>query len=252
MARRAVARIRTVKPDFFTSEDIVSLSPLARLLYIALWCEADREGRFTWRPATFKLRYFPGDRVNIESLCKELTHRELVIQYGGCFAYIPSFLSHQHPNLREKPSALPDPSTCMHVKESEPHVGREGKEGKGREGEVGRVPDVVEQERKRRAAEKRRQVRAQAEEVLAFLNTKASKGFELDGAAIKPIIARLEAGASVEDCRAVIAKKCRDWLGKPEMSMYLRPSTLFGPEKFAEYKGELGAPLQLVEAKGNS
>jgi hypothetical protein len=135
-----VARIRTIKPDFFTSEDIVSLSPLARLLYIALWCEADREGRFTWRPATFKLRYFPGDRVNIESLGKELTRRELVIRYG-CFAYIPSFLSHQHPNLREKPSSLPDPSTCVHVKESEPsvkesepHVGREGKEGKGREG----------------------------------------------------------------------------------------------------------------------
>ena len=146
-----MARIRTIKPDFFTSEDIVSLSPLARLLYIALWCEADREGRFTWRPATFKLRYFAGDRVNIEALCQELTHRELVVQYGGCFAYIPSFLSHQHPNLREKPSSLPDPSTCMHVKarephvqesephvkESEPHVGREGKEGKGREGNVG-------------------------------------------------------------------------------------------------------------------
>ena len=40
-----MARIRTIKPDFFTSEDIVGLTPEARLLYIALWCEADREGR---------------------------------------------------------------------------------------------------------------------------------------------------------------------------------------------------------------
>ena len=42
--RPDVARIRTIKPDFFTSEDIVVLTPWARLLYIALWCEADREG----------------------------------------------------------------------------------------------------------------------------------------------------------------------------------------------------------------
>jgi hypothetical protein len=43
-----VARIRTIKPEFFTSEDIVSLPPLTRLLYIALWCEADKEGRLAW------------------------------------------------------------------------------------------------------------------------------------------------------------------------------------------------------------
>jgi hypothetical protein len=40
-----MARIRTIKPEFFTSEDIVSLTPLARLFYVSLWCEADREAR---------------------------------------------------------------------------------------------------------------------------------------------------------------------------------------------------------------
>lgn len=55
-----MARIRAIKPDFFTSEDIVSLSPLARLLFISTWLEADREGRFVWRPKTMKLRYLPG------------------------------------------------------------------------------------------------------------------------------------------------------------------------------------------------
>jgi len=54
-----MARIRTIKPEFFTSEDIVSLTPHARLLYIAMWCEADKEGRMTWRPKTLKMRYFP-------------------------------------------------------------------------------------------------------------------------------------------------------------------------------------------------
>lgn len=123
-----MARIRTIKPDFFTSEDIVSLSPLARLLYIALWCEADREGRFTWRPATFKLRYFPGDKVSIEKLGRELTDRSLVVQYGNGLAYIPTFLSHQHVNPREAVSCLPVPDASARVTDAQ--VGREGRKGK--------------------------------------------------------------------------------------------------------------------------
>ena len=55
-----MARIRTIKPEFFTSEDIVGMTPLARLFYVALWCESDREGRLEWKPNTFKLRYLPG------------------------------------------------------------------------------------------------------------------------------------------------------------------------------------------------
>ena len=67
-----MAYIRSIKSTFFTSDDIVTLSPLARLLYIALWTEADREGRMTWRPGNFKLRFLPGDACDINELCGEL------------------------------------------------------------------------------------------------------------------------------------------------------------------------------------
>jgi hypothetical protein len=87
-----MARIRTIKPEFFTSEDIVSLTPLARLLYIALWCEADREGRMAWKPKTFKMRYFPGDSCSIEKLCDELLAADLVVCYGDKYAFIPAFM----------------------------------------------------------------------------------------------------------------------------------------------------------------
>lgn len=134
-----MARIRTVKPDFFTSEDIVSLTPHARLFYIALWCEADREGRLSWRLGTFKLRYFPADEVSIEELAKQLIERGLVRLYGEGLAHIPTFLEHQHINPREAASALPAPppvdnSTRAHASSrvTDAQVGR--KEGKGREG----------------------------------------------------------------------------------------------------------------------
>ena len=131
-----MARIRTIKPEFFTSEDIVSLPAFARLLYIALWCEADREGRFAWKPKTFKIRYFPADNVVITELCSELIESGLVVLYGDGLAYIPKFSRHQHVNPRESKSELPDPTApnlrVIHASPpvTDTQVGREGREGK--------------------------------------------------------------------------------------------------------------------------
>ena len=132
-----MARIRTIKPEFFTSEDIVGLSAFARLLYIALWCEADKEGRFVWKPATFKLRYMPGDSVDISALCKELIDAGLVALYGEGFAHIPTFKAHQHINPRESASQLPEPATRQSrvgTRQSRDSDAQGGREGKGKEG----------------------------------------------------------------------------------------------------------------------
>lgn len=107
-----MARIRTIKPEFFTSDDVIALSPRARLLYIGLWCEADREGRMEWKPQTFRRRYLPDDDCDINALCDELLARGVVQLYdGGTLAWIPRFRAHQHINPRESASRLPDPLT---------------------------------------------------------------------------------------------------------------------------------------------
>ena len=139
-----MARIRTIKPEFFTSEDIVALSPLARLLYIATWCEADKEGRLAWKPGTFKLRYLPADNCDINALCAELVSSGLVVLYGDGLAYIPSFGKHQHINPRESASSLPEPDASARVgtrRDASARVNsgidaQGGREGKGREEEV--------------------------------------------------------------------------------------------------------------------
>jgi len=130
-----MARIRTVKPEFFTSESVISVSPLARLFFIGLWCEADKEGRLKWKPKTLKFRYLPGDSVNIEKLCKELEAENMIVTYSVNdvdYCEIPGFGSHQVINNREKESTLPsrdnDAST---TRESGRKEGKEGKEGKG-------------------------------------------------------------------------------------------------------------------------
>jgi hypothetical protein len=127
-----VARIRTIKPEFFTSADIVALTPLARLFYVSLWCEADREGRLNWNTKTFKIRYFPADDCDIDTLAGELISAGLVETYeadGRKYAEIPCFKNHQVINNRESESVIP-----ARVKVASARVQGEGrKEGKGRE-----------------------------------------------------------------------------------------------------------------------
>jgi hypothetical protein len=132
-----VARIRTIKPEFFTSEDIVSMTPLARLFYVSLWCESDREGRMEWKPVTFKMRYLPGDQCDVSALAKELIDRGLIVLYtveGKQYAEIPTFTEHQVINNREASSTHPPrdkaPSRTRAPRVKAEGNGKEGKEGK--------------------------------------------------------------------------------------------------------------------------
>ncbi len=144
MGRKSLmARIRTIKPEFFTSEDIVSLTPLARLFYVSLWCEADREGRFAWKPRTLKMRYLPSDNCDIDMLGQELLYMGLIELYevdGKTYAHIPGFTRHQVINNREQESDLPPPpprvkDACV-TRESGRKEGREGKERNTRDAEA--------------------------------------------------------------------------------------------------------------------
>jgi hypothetical protein len=127
-----VARIRTIKPEFFTSEDIFGLTPLARLFYVSLWCEADREGRLEWKVGTLKARYLPADNCDINALAQELIDMGLIILYeveGKKYAEIPTFVEHQIINNRESESKIPP--RVPHASTTR-ESGREEREGKER------------------------------------------------------------------------------------------------------------------------
>jgi uncharacterized phage protein (TIGR02220 family) len=83
--------------------------------------------------------------------------------------------------------------------------------------------------------------KGQAREVLAFLNEKTGRHYQAVRANLEMIEARLKDGATIDELRAVVAKKCREWTGNEKMAPYLRPATLFNRTKFAQYQGELHA-----------
>jgi uncharacterized phage protein (TIGR02220 family) len=81
-------------------------------------------------------------------------------------------------------------------------------------------------------------LRPTAIRVLKFLNDQAGKRFEPVPANLTLILARLKDGATEQNCRGVIFRKCREWKDDLQMAKYLRPKTLFSATNFAQYVGE--------------
>lgn len=76
-------------------------------------------------------------------------------------------------------------------------------------------------------------------EILEFLNRKAGRAYRQTPKNLAFISGCMARGASVADCKQVIAKKVREWTNDPKMDTYLRPKTLFNETNFDQYVGEL-------------
>lgn len=80
-----MARIRSIKPEFWTSEQVMECSRDARLLFIGLWTFCDDGGRMPFSPKRLKAQIFPvDDDVSSESVRRmivELSSNGLVEIY---------------------------------------------------------------------------------------------------------------------------------------------------------------------------
>jgi hypothetical protein len=61
-------RIRTIKPDFWTSEQIVECSTNARLLFVGLWNFCDDGGVHPASVLRLKMEVFPGDDFTVDQV----------------------------------------------------------------------------------------------------------------------------------------------------------------------------------------
>jgi hypothetical protein len=145
-----MARIRTIKPEFWQSDDIARLSLPARLLYIALWSYADDSGRFRDARVLIQQAAFPLDedlpKEDVEGWFDELVTAGLVVRYevdGRKLAHIPTFTTHQRPKY-PTPSKLPAPPDPAPVlPQSFPNAG-ESRSASGRDiSEAASLLDVV-------------------------------------------------------------------------------------------------------------
>lgn len=131
-----MARIRTIKPDFWTDEKIVELSPLARLLFIGLWNFADDDGRMPYSTTRIKLQILPADSADISALLGEIRGKLLIDVYvvdDKEYLHICQFSKHQKIDKRT-PSKHPNPPISTEPPRIPPSL-PDGREGNGREEE---------------------------------------------------------------------------------------------------------------------
>ncbi|MHA6690572.1 hypothetical protein [Devosia sp. A449] len=106
-----MSRIRSIHPGFFTDEDLVQVSLPARLLFLGLGVEADDKGAFEWKPTTIKMRLFPADHLDIDTLLTELVSIDAVAAYevdGRKFGAIRNFRKFQRPKSPNDIHPMPD------------------------------------------------------------------------------------------------------------------------------------------------
>jgi hypothetical protein len=111
-----MARIRYLKPEFFSDEDLAELPFQARLTFAGLWCYADKAGRLEDRPKFLKAMIFPYDNVDMEKQLDMLNNRKhengtsFIQRYdanGVKLIQIVKWDKHQRPHHTERESNFP-------------------------------------------------------------------------------------------------------------------------------------------------
>lgn len=114
-----MARIRTIKPEFFRHELLQALEQKhaeARpmLVFAALWGHCDKAGDFLWKTRLLALDILPFLALDLSKTLQILVEARLVLRYsvrGVEYGNIPSFRTHQRLNGKEAadPARFPPP-----------------------------------------------------------------------------------------------------------------------------------------------
>ena len=138
-----MARIRTIKPDFWTDEKLTECSMSARLFFVGTWNFADDNGNLVRSAKKLKMQIFPADMLDCEPLIQELLEIGVIVEYvvgADKYLHIKGFKKHQVINRPSK-SSIPQPAFIEQFEgidaDSLMTHGElmDGREGKGREEE---------------------------------------------------------------------------------------------------------------------
>jgi len=139
-------KIRTIKPEFWSDEDIVSCSITTRLFFLGLWNFADDDGVFEWKPLSLKMKVFPNDEIHVSACLTELKKHGRIACFtkeGKQYGIIKNFAKHQKVDVRFRKSTIGDLTGLdIHYDEATSRTHREHDVGGG--GGVGMITPSIE------------------------------------------------------------------------------------------------------------
>lgn len=237
-----MARARNIKPSFFTNEYLSELQPLARLLFIGLWCFADREGRLEDRPKRLRVDILPYDDCDVDALLEGLANSpdKFILRYevdGVRYIQVLNFNKHQNPHVKEQGSTIPAPSCGEEILDKNSADTGQAPDMYG--ANIGQAPEQSNREsvignRESERGNQKEEGLIPCKEIISYLNEKAGTSYRHTTQKTKDLInARFNEKFIIDDFYTVIDKKVDEWLGT-EWQKFLRPETLFS-NKFEGY-----------------
>jgi uncharacterized phage protein (TIGR02220 family) len=212
-----------------TSERVDLLSPAAEVFYRRLMSVVDDFGRYSANPkllraACYPLRLDTVKDADVAQWLEEVASANLAIVYevlGKHYLELADFRQ----QVRAKESKCPNPIASAKqplADAKQVPATAHLDEDEDEDGITSGKPDI-------------------AKQVLEYLNERAGRSYQPVESSLKFIRARLDEGATEQDCRSVIDAKVEEWADDRKWAKYLRPETLFNATKFAGYVGQLGA-----------
>jgi uncharacterized phage protein (TIGR02220 family) len=216
-----------------TSERVDLLSPAAEVFYRRLMSVVDDFGRYSANPkllraACYPLRLDTVSDSDVAQWLEEVQKADLALVYevsAKQYLELADFRQQVRAKESKCPNPIPTAKQPLAPAKQVPataHLDEDEDEDEDEDGITSGKPDT-------------------AKQILEYLNEKAGRAYQPVESSLKFIRARLDEGATEDDCKAVIDAKVIEWIDDPKWSKYLRPETLFNATKFAGYIGQIGS-----------
>jgi len=235
-----MARIRSLKPDFFKDEDLATLSFDVRLFFAGLWNFADKAGRLEDRPLRLKAEIFPYDDVDVKNCLDSLSKpkngsgKPFIQRYevnGEKFIQIINWEKHQKPHPTEKESEIPPYNPLL-------------EKGKGM-GMVSGYRSVVQAQVG--LSNVYLHVKDTLNEIIADFNEVFGTRYKTNTKIVQDLVsARIKDKFTLDDFKTVHRKMLRCWGADEKMCKFLRPQTLYS-NKFEAYLNQKEFTTKLSE-----
>lgn len=142
-----MARIRTIKPDFFTSDTVSALPLRARLTWIGLWTHCDDYGRCRDNVKLIKAAVWPQDDVSIKDIeadLNTLADRRVILRYtvdDKNYLVVTNWDEHQRVHHPSQSKIPPPPGEMTPWPPPPETLGMPPENGRTPPEELGRPPD---------------------------------------------------------------------------------------------------------------